>query len=49
MFNLFSTFNTAVVNQGNLQFGQNVAVFSPFATQTLLQGASNNATVIQLG
>jgi hypothetical protein len=49
MFNLFSTFNQAYLGQVNYQAGANVALGSPFARQTLLQGASNNATVIQLG
>lgn len=49
MLNLFSTFNAAAVYQGNVQLAQNGATLSPFATQTLLQGVRNNATVIQIG
>lgn len=49
MLNLFSTFNTAVVGQGNYQAAANVALLSPLARQTAVQGAGNNATVIQIG
>jgi hypothetical protein len=49
MLNLFSTFNTAYLYQGNQQFGQNVATYSPFANQTLIQSAGNSAVVYQLG
>jgi hypothetical protein len=49
MFNLFSTFNTAVLSQGNYQAAGNVALNSPFAYQGISQGANNGATVIQLG
>jgi hypothetical protein len=49
MFNFGSTFNFAVLNQANYQLAQNVAVNSPGAVQGIFQGASNNATVIQLG
>jgi hypothetical protein len=47
--NFGSTFNTAFVNQGNLQFAQNIAINSPGAVQFINQGAQNNATVIQFG
>lgn len=49
MLNLGSVFNTAILSQGNLQLGANTAVFSPYARQTLVQGASAAATVIQIG
>jgi hypothetical protein len=49
MLNLFSTFNTAVIGQGNYQAGANVAQFSPLAHQTLVQSAGNSAVVYQIG
>jgi len=49
MFNLGSIFNTAILNQANLQSANNVSVGSPFTTQVALQGASNNAQIVQGG
>jgi hypothetical protein len=49
MFNLFSTFNVAALSQTNMQLAGNTAVNSPFAFQAISQGASNGATIIQLG
>ena len=49
MFNLFSTFNFAALSQTNVQLAQNTAVNSPGAVQLIGQGASNGATIIQLG
>jgi hypothetical protein len=46
-FNFGSTFNTAFVNQGNLQFAQNIAINSPGAVQVINQGAQNNAFIFQ--
>jgi hypothetical protein len=47
--NLFSTFNTVVLDQRNIQNGANIAVGSFGAQQTLVQSASNNAVVLQAG
>jgi hypothetical protein len=49
MFNLGSIFNTAVLNQNNLQSANNVAIGSLFTTQAAVQGASNNAQIVQGG
>lgn len=49
MFNLFSTFNQAFVNQGNIQLAQNLAIASPGAQQAIFQGATNNALIFQRG
>ena len=43
----FLKLNVANVNQSNTAYGANIAVGSPFATQTLVQAQSNSATVIQ--
>ena len=43
----FLKLNVANINQSNTAYGANVAVGSPFATQTLVQAQSNSATVIQ--
>jgi hypothetical protein len=47
MFNLGSIFNTAVLGQANLQSANNIALGSAFTTQVALQGASNNAQIVQ--
>jgi hypothetical protein len=47
MFNLYSVFNTALLNQVNSQTGNNIAIGSLFTQQTLVQAASNNANVVQ--
>jgi hypothetical protein len=47
MFNLFSTFNTAALSQGNYQVAGNAAVNSPFAVQLVGQSANNGAVIIQ--
>jgi hypothetical protein len=47
MFNLGSIFNTAVLNQANLQSANNIALGSIGTTQVALQGASNNAQIVQ--
>ena len=43
----FLKINVANVSQNNTAYGANVAVGSPFTTQTLVQAQSNSATVIQ--
>ena len=43
----FLKINVANINQSNTAYGANVAVGSPFATQTLVQLQSNSATVLQ--
>lgn len=39
--------NVANLNQTNNAFGQNIAVGSPFASQTLVQLQSNSAAINQ--
>ena len=43
----FLKINVANVSQSNTAYGANVAIGSPFVTQTLVQLQSNSATVIQ--
>ena len=43
----FLKLNVANVNQSNTAYGANIAVGSPFTTQTLVQVQSNSATVLQ--
>ena len=43
----FLKLNVSNVSQSSTAYGANVAVGSPFATQTLVQAQSNSATVIQ--
>jgi hypothetical protein len=47
MFNLGSIFNTAILNQQNFQSANNIALGSAGTTQVALQGASNNAQIVQ--
>jgi hypothetical protein len=47
MLNLFSTFNTAVLSQGNLQLAGNGALNSAGAVQLVGQRAGNGALIIQ--
>jgi hypothetical protein len=47
MFNLFSTFNFAALNQVNTQRANNIAVGSAGAVQVVSQNAANNAQIIQ--
>jgi hypothetical protein len=44
---VFPTINTANVAQTNTAVGNNIAVGSPFATQTLVQLQSNSAQIAQ--
>ncbi len=43
----FLRLNVANVSQSNAAYGANIAVGSPYATQTLVQAQSNSATVLQ--
>ena len=43
----FLKLNVANVSQSNAAYGANIAVGSPYATQTLVQAQSNSAIVIQ--
>jgi hypothetical protein len=47
MLNFGSIFNTAILAQRNDQRALNLAIASPFTTQTAVQVASNNAQVAQ--
>jgi hypothetical protein len=49
MLNLFSTFNTAYLAQGNVQYAGNTAYASWGAVQGLGQYAGNGAYVVQQG
>jgi hypothetical protein len=47
MLNLGSVFNTAILSQYNRQDALNLAVGSPYATQTAVQVAGNSAQIAQ--